>query len=70
MNKETEKYLLEIVEEKSLTVMDGCLRSLKVSLELADLPIIEKERMLSLIELMSHHYEMIGDYVQAEIDKE
>lgn len=68
MNKEVEKYLTNIFKEKSLVVMQECISSLKVSIELTEMLNVEKERMLSLLELMLKHLEQIDTNIKLSID--
>lgn len=63
MVRSFQKNTVDVIKEKSMTVIEECIFSLRVSLELSNASNSDRERMNGLIDLMLNHVEKVNDYL-------
>jgi len=62
------ELLMDIINNKSLNVLDAGLPSLRVSLECSEgMPKYRKNEMLQLMDIIQSHYDIIRKYVDENV---
>lgn len=70
MNRKLYKkeLLKDITDQKSMNIVNGCIGSLKISIDIAKMPTNQKQHLLDLLNVMEKHYNKIQKYIDESVN--